>query len=45
MAVYHALAKTQSFLTPDLWTPTHFTQTPQQEYTDFLAKKSFKTNY
>jgi len=42
MAVYHALGKTYSFLTPDLWTPTHFTPTPQQEYTDFLAKKHTK---
>jgi len=42
MAVYHALAKTSSFLTPDLWTPTHFTPTPQQEHTDYLAKKSIK---
>jgi len=42
MAVYHALAKTSSFLTPDLWTPTHFTPTPQQEYTDFLSKKTNK---
>lgn len=42
MAVYHALAKTSSFLSPDLWTPTHFTPTPQQEHTDFLAKKAIK---
>jgi small subunit ribosomal protein S2e len=42
MAVYHALAKTSSFLTPDLWTPTYFTATPQQEYTDFLSKKVVK---
>lgn len=40
MAVYHALSKTYSFLTPDLWAPTHFTPTPQQEFTDLLAKKS-----
>jgi len=42
MAVYHALSKTSSFLTPDLWAPTHFAPTPQQEYTDYLAKKSNK---
>lgn len=40
MAVFHALSKTYSFLTPDFWAPTHFTPTPQQEYTDLLAKKS-----
>jgi len=42
MAVYHALAKTSSFLSPDLWTPTHLTPTPQQEHTDFLGKKTVK---
>lgn len=42
MAVYHALAKTSSFLSPDLWTPTHLTPTPAQEHTDFLGKKVVK---
>lgn len=42
MAVYYALAKTYSFLTPDLWGKTHFGQTPQQEFTDFLAKGGAK---
>jgi len=42
MAVYHALSKTYSFLTPDLWAPTHFTATPHQEFTDFLAKTGKK---
>jgi small subunit ribosomal protein S2e len=42
MAVYHALTKTSSFLTPDLWEPTYFQPTPQQEYTDFLSKKMTK---
>lgn len=42
MAVYHALSKTSSFLTPDLWAPTHFTSAPAQEHTDFLAKKQIK---
>jgi small subunit ribosomal protein S2e len=42
MAVYHALSKTSSFLTPDLWQPTYFTNTPQQEFTDFLSKKVIK---
>eukprot|EP01039_Chlorochromonas_danica_P010157 gene10157-11240_t len=45
MAVYHALSKTYSFLTPDLWTPTHFTPTPQQEYSDFLAKRAATARY
>lgn len=44
MAVYYALTKTSSFLTPDLWMPNHFTPTPQQEHTDFLGKKSFVRN-
>jgi small subunit ribosomal protein S2e len=38
MAVFHALSKTYSFLSPDLWTPTVFSATPQQEYTDHLSK-------
>jgi small subunit ribosomal protein S2e len=42
MAVYHALIKTYSFLSPELWTPTVFTPTPQQEFTDYLAKKAIK---
>jgi len=39
MAVYYALAKTYSFLSPELWTPTVFTPAPQQEFTDYLGKK------
>jgi len=42
MAVYHALAKTYGFLSPDLWTPTVFSKAPQQEFTDHLAKKVIK---
>lgn len=42
MAVYHALIKTYAFLSPELWTPTVFSNAPQQEYTDFLAKKATK---
>ena len=42
MAVFHALSKTYSFLSPELWTPTTFTPTPQQEYTDFLSRKANK---
>merc|ERR1719376_72773 len=32
------IAKTYSYLTPDLWRPTVFTKSPYQEYTDYLAK-------
>lgn len=39
VAVYHALSKTYSFLSPDLWAPTEYAQTPQQQFTDHLAKK------
>jgi small subunit ribosomal protein S2e len=42
MAVYHALSKTYGFLSPDFWAPTVFTPAPQQEYTDFLSKKTSK---
>lgn len=46
MAVYEALGKTYSFLSPDLWMETEFKPTPAQEYTDFLAKKTTKvTSY
>ena len=38
LAVYAALAKTYSFLTPDLWSEFKVTNSPYQEYTDFLAK-------
>lgn len=38
IAVYKALAKTYSFLSPEMWSPTVFQNTPQQEHTDFLAK-------
>ena len=40
MAVYHALSKTYSFLSPELWPATEFTPTPQQEFTDFLRSKA-----
>jgi len=42
MAVFHALAKTYSFLSPDLWTSTVFSETPAQEFTDFLAKQQHR---
>jgi len=46
MAVYHALAKTYGFLSPDLWTATSFSSAPQQEFSDYLvSSKKPKTNY
>jgi len=38
-AVYAALGKTYSFLTPDLWKQTAFMKGPYQEHTDFLAQE------
>eukprot|EP01006_Ploeotia_vitrea_P064112 TRINITY_DN86994_c0_g1_i1.p1 TRINITY_DN86994_c0_g1~~TRINITY_DN86994_c0_g1_i1.p1 ORF type:complete len:257 (+),score=-1.19 TRINITY_DN86994_c0_g1_i1:53-823(+) len=38
MAVYYALSKTYSYLSPDLWATTVLTSTPQQEFTDHLSK-------
>lgn len=37
-ATYAAIAKTYSYLTPDLWKETVFTKTPIQEFSDYLAK-------
>ena len=37
MATYEAIAKTFSYLTPDLWKETSFVKSPYQEHTDFLA--------
>lgn len=37
-ATYAAIAKTYSYLTPDLWRETVFTKSPYQEYTDYLMK-------
>jgi len=42
MALFHALSKTYRFLSPDLWEPTVFTPTPQQEFTDHLSKIQVK---
>jgi len=41
-AVFYALRKTYSFLSPELWTPTHFIKSPFQEHTDFLAQTAAK---
>ncbi|ORY36499.1 40S ribosomal protein S2 [Rhizoclosmatium globosum] len=43
-ATFQAVASTYAYLTPDLWTETHFTKSPYQEHSDFLAK-SVKRNY
>lgn len=42
IAVYSALSKTCSFLSPDLWATTSFTAAPSQEFSDYLAKSSAK---
>merc|ERR1719262_1468904 len=39
-ACFEALRLTYSYLTPDLWKPTHFVKPPFQEFTDFLSQKS-----
>ena len=41
-AVFFALKKTYSFLTPDLWSDTEFSVTPFQQHTDFLKAESEK---
>merc|ERR1739848_178814 len=38
-AVFFALKKTYSYLTPDLWVPTQFHKAPYQEHTDFLMQE------
>jgi len=43
-ATYAAIAKTYSYLTPDLWKETVFTKSPYQEFTDFLAKNHRPTS-
>jgi len=35
-ATFDTLAQTYTYLTPDLWPPTHFVKSPYQEYTDYL---------
>jgi small subunit ribosomal protein S2e len=37
-ATYAAIARTYSYLTPDLWKETVFTKSPYQEFTDHLSK-------
>lgn len=42
-ATFAAIAKTYSYLTPDMWDPTKFAMTPYQEFTDFLSNKQIRT--
>ena len=37
-ATFHAISKTYSYLTPDLWKETVLTKSPCQEFTDHLVK-------
>jgi len=41
-AAYDALSKTYGYLTPDLWGPTHFVQSPYERHSAFLAEHSAK---
>merc|ERR1711924_62951 len=41
-AVFFALKKTYSYLSPDLWAPTQFHKAPYQEHTDFLMQEQAK---
>jgi small subunit ribosomal protein S2e len=41
-AIYFALGKSYSYLTPDLWKSTHFIKVPFAAHSDFLAKSSDK---
>jgi len=45
-AAFQAVAKTYSYLSPDLWANQKFVKSPYQEYTDFLRDaKSGKRQY
>ncbi|KAI9138107.1 40S ribosomal protein s2 [Paraphysoderma sedebokerense] len=41
-ATFAAIGNTYAFLTPDLWPETGFTESPYQQYSDFLAKTEKK---
>jgi len=41
-ALFYALGKSYSFLTPDLWADTFFVKSPLQVHSDFLAKEAEK---
>jgi len=38
-ATFEAVSKSYEYLTPDLWKQKDFTQTPYQEFSDFLSQK------
>jgi len=42
-ATFDTLVQTYTYLTPNLWGPTHFTKSPYQEFTDYL--KNTKTEH
>jgi len=44
-ATFECIAKTFTYLTPDLWPETKISKQPNQEFTDFLAKYSDKQHY
>jgi len=44
-AAFQAVAKTYSYLSPDLWAQAKFTQSPYQLYTDFLRDSKNKKSY
>lgn len=41
-ATFYALKKTYSYLTPDLWKPTEFSETPYKVHSDFLKEEAEK---
>ncbi|KAJ3413191.1 40S ribosomal protein [Chytridiales sp. JEL 0842] len=41
-ATFQAISVTYGFLSPDLWSETHFSKSPYQEWSDFLAKSQKK---
>ena len=44
-ATFEALKATYGYLTPDLWTATRFTNSPFQEFTDYLAQSKKVATY
>jgi len=44
-AAYIALSRTHAYLTPDLWGPNKHTQSPYQQFTDFLKESANKKSY
>merc|ERR1712205_129413 len=44
-ATFEALRVTYSYLTPDLWRPTHFVKPPFQEWSDYLSQSKPTTTY